>query len=238
MQAVILAAGQSTRMGNGHSKLLHHVNGKSIVKSVYDACKIPEISRINVVIGHDSKNIQKELGEDCFYINQPQQLGTGHALAQFFEQSDGCTDDLVVLVGDTPFITPDFIRNFILSFKDLNLDIFMASARFKSVSLPYARVIRNEHNKIIKIPEDFECTPSEKTVSELITSQYCFKYETIKPHLNNLSPKGNKNEYYLNDIISESLKNNTKIDTFEVLNSKVVFGINSIEDIEIAETFN
>jgi bifunctional UDP-N-acetylglucosamine pyrophosphorylase / glucosamine-1-phosphate N-acetyltransferase len=238
LQAVILAAGKSTRMGNGHSKLLHRINEKTIIKSVFESCEIMEISKINVIVGYDSNNIKRELGDNCSYIHQDEQLGTGHALRMFKEANNGYAGDILVLVGDTPFITKEFIKNFIKSFQDKNLDILMATAKFDPFMPPYARIIRDDKNRITKIPEDFECSLEEKTTSELVTSQYCFRYETIKPHIKNLGSKGNKNEYYLNDIISESLKNNTKIDTFEVMNSKVVFGINSIEDIGIAENLN
>ena len=88
LQALILAAGKGTRMKINGSKLLYRFNGETIIKRVVDACKIPKVNKINIVIGYESEKIIKELGDDFTYYYQENISGTGDALKCFFENNN------------------------------------------------------------------------------------------------------------------------------------------------------
>jgi bifunctional UDP-N-acetylglucosamine pyrophosphorylase/glucosamine-1-phosphate N-acetyltransferase len=234
-QAVVLAAGKSTRMGNGNSKLIYKINGKSIIKYVVEACEIPEISKINVLVGFDSDKIKDELGSNYNYFYQSNQLGTGHAVMKFKEFNRSYQGDLLILVGDTPYINGRIIKEFISYYQEKKVDALFTTAKYDSFIPPFARVIRNGNGEIINILEDFECNTETKIIDEVITSQYCFKSEILFPGLEKIKPKGANGEYCLNDIIKIFLNDGVRISNFNVKNPKLVYGINSIDDLEYSE---
>ena len=231
MQAIILAAGKSSRMNTEKSKLLYNFNGKSIIKNVVESCEISYISKINLIVGHQSEKIIAELGNAYTYYHQEKQIGTGDALRVFFKNNQNYNGDLFVLVGDTPNLTKEIVSNIIQKFYTNNLDTLITVTFIENDIPPYSRIIRDANGKIISILEDFECSDEQKTINEVITSQYCFKAKHIKPFINMLTPKGKNGNYYLNEIINFQINEKLKIDTYEIQNIKSVYGVNTIEDI-------
>jgi bifunctional N-acetylglucosamine-1-phosphate-uridyltransferase/glucosamine-1-phosphate-acetyltransferase GlmU-like protein len=232
MQAVILAAGKSSRMNSEKSKLLYDFNGKTIIKRVVESCEVSYISKINLIVGYQSEEIIAELGDTYNYYYQNNQIGTGDALQVFFKNNEDYNGDLLVLVGDTPNLTKEIISNLIENFYNYNLDTLITVAFIENDIPPYSRVIRNAEGKITYILEDFECSNEQKRINEIVTSQYCFKTNYIKPFINQLTPKGQNGNYYLNEIINFQLNENLEIDTYRVQNIKSVYGVNIIDDID------
>lgn len=230
LQALILAAGKGTRMKINGSKLLYRFNGETIIKRVVDACKIPKVNKINIVIGYESEKIIKELGDDFTYYYQENISGTGDALKCFFENNN-YEDDLLVLVGDTPLLTKSFMINFTNYFYNNSITTLLAVTRIEKNTPPYARVIRDSNNCIIKILEDFDCDSNQKKISEVVTSQYCFNSKYLKPLLNRIKPRGKNNNTYLNDIINEKIQIGEKIDTFFEENYLSLYGVNDQNDL-------
>lgn len=230
LQALILAAGKGTRMKINGSKLLYRFNGDTIIKRVVNACKIPKVSKINLIVGYESEKIISELGNDFRYYFQENLSGTGEALRCFFENNN-YEDDLLVLVGDTPLLSKKFILNFTDYYYNNSLTTLLAVTKIENNIPPYARVIRDNNNNIIKILEDFECDFSQKKITEVVTSQYCFNSKYLKPLLNKIKPKGKNNNTYLNDIINEKIKLGEKIDTYFEENYLSLYGVNDKNDL-------
>jgi bifunctional UDP-N-acetylglucosamine pyrophosphorylase/glucosamine-1-phosphate N-acetyltransferase len=231
MQAIILAAGKSSRMNTKKSKLLYNFGGKTIIKRVVESCEVSYISKINLIVGYQSEEIIAELGDSYSYYYQKNQIGTGDALQVFFKSNENYDEDLLVLVGDTPNLDKEFISNLIENFYNRNLDTLITVAFFEKDIPPYSRIIRNDQGKIICILEDFECNNEQQKINEVVTSQYCFKANQVKPFINRLTPKGQNGNYYLNEIINFQINKNLKVDTYKTQNIKSVYGVNIIEDI-------
>ena len=232
MQVIILAAGKSSRMNTEKSKLLYNFNGKTIIKNVAEACDISYISKINLIVGHQSEKIIAELGNTYSYYYQKDQIGTADALQVFFKNNESYNGDLLVLVGDTPNLSKEIIYNLVETFYSNNLDTLITVAFAGNDIPPYSRIIRNEQGKITCILEGFECNDEQKMINEVVTSQYCFKAKHVKPFINKVTPKGQNGNYYLNDIINFQIVENLKIDTYKVKNIKSVYGVNIIDDID------
>ena len=231
MQAIILAAGKSSRMNTTKSKLLYNFDGKTIIKRVVESCEVSYISKINLIVGHQSEEIIAELGDAYSYYYQKNQIGTGNALQVFFKSNENYDGDLLILVGDTPNLNKEFICSLIENFYKHNVDTLITVAFFEKDIPPYSRVIRNAQGKITCILEDFECNSEQQRINEVVTSQYCFKANHIKPFINRLTPKGKSGNYYLNEIINFQINANLKIDTYKIQNIKSVYGVNVVEDI-------
>ena len=108
--AVILAAGKGTRMKSDLPKVLHPLMGKPIVSYVIDACKAVGVKRMILVIGHEANQVKETLGPEYDYVEQTEQLGTGHALMMAVPKLKDFQGDLLVLAGDTPFLIPEIAR--------------------------------------------------------------------------------------------------------------------------------
>ena len=174
--AIILAAGKGVRMKSHLPKVLHLLMGKPIVSYVVDACKKAKVNRILLVIGHRADLVQNTLGSDYEYVGQKQQLGTGHAVMTAFQSVKNIKGDVLVLVGDAPFLTGKIIRQLIQRHQKTKA----AATLMTTIIDPppaYGRIIRDDDGKILRIVEERDATAVEKKIMEVNTSHYCFQTE-------------------------------------------------------------
>ncbi|MCL2404384.1 MAG: NTP transferase domain-containing protein [Defluviitaleaceae bacterium] len=115
MKAIILAAGRGTRMRSNTQKVMHPILGKPLLQYVTQACQEAGIADITLVVPTDSDDIRSTL-PGLNYVTQPQQLGTGHA-TQGAALQVSYDDDVLILAGDMPLVTPDFVRELISFYK-------------------------------------------------------------------------------------------------------------------------
>lgn len=109
--AVVLAAGQGTRMKSKLYKVLHPVCGKPMVQHVVDQLNTLELDELITVVGFGAEKVQDQLGEDSHYVVQEKQLGTGHAVMQADDILADKQGTTVVVCGDTPLLTGRRSRN-------------------------------------------------------------------------------------------------------------------------------
>lgn len=234
IRAVILAAGKGTRMKSGLSKMVHDIMGKPVVEYVADACRNVGIETIYVIVGSGAEQVKKALGSDYQYVLQEPQLGTGHALMQVCPLLENYRGDLLVLVGDSPFITPDVLNKLITKHRASDAASTFITAIFEQPP-PYGRIVRDNNGKVLKIIEEKDATPQEKAIKEVNTAHYCFKAEIVLPLLSEISNDNVKQEYYLTDIVEILTNNNHSVETLQETDSRLVFGINNRMDM--AEAF-
>jgi bifunctional UDP-N-acetylglucosamine pyrophosphorylase/glucosamine-1-phosphate N-acetyltransferase len=229
-RAVILAAGKSTRMKIGGSKLLLEIGGKAILKRVVEACEVAEIARIYVVVGHNANDIIDLLGNKYTYVFQDEQLGTAHALMQVKDELRGYVGDLVVSVGDSPYLTKELVQRLLRKHQSSDAASTLITALFEQVP-PYARVIRNSNGKVISALEENLCTDEQKKIGEVVTSHYCFRSDVVLPLLAEIKNDNPKREYYLTDIVGILTRYGYLCETLTVDDPMLVFGINDLEDL-------
>lgn len=231
VKSVILSAGKGSRMKSDVPKALYQVNGKPMVQCVADACKGAGIKSIYVVVGSDSDLVEQALGSGYHYVLQEQQSGTGNALMTVRPLLAEFRGDILVLVGDTPFITSKILHDLITRHRDGNADATFITSTYKHTP-PYGRVVRNRSGRIAKIVEEADASLRIKKIKEVITSQYCFKAEIVLPLLSKIDNNNAKSEYNLTDIIGILTDTDHKVEALKVAEGHLVFGINSVEDIE------
>lgn len=234
--AVILAAGESTRMKSDLNKVLLPVLGKPIIRHQVDALKEAGIENIIVVIGYQAEKVKKELGNAVEYVYQREPLGTGHALRQTEEKLKGFGDDidLIVIVGDNPYLKAQKLKQLIDHYQKTEADAAFLSAIFESPP-PYGRVIRDEQREVIKIIEEFDASPEQLKIKEVNSSIYCFKASVVLPLLSEIKNENAKKEYYLTDIIEILTSKGYRAEALVSSDQKVAKGINTIEDLIAAE---
>jgi bifunctional UDP-N-acetylglucosamine pyrophosphorylase/glucosamine-1-phosphate N-acetyltransferase len=223
--AVILAAGKGTRMKSDLPKVLHPLMGKPIVSYVIDACKEAGVKRMILVIGHEANQVKETLGPEYDYVEQTEQLGTGHALMMAVPKLKDFQGDLLVLAGDTPFLSGDILHALI----DKQRKFDAAAAMLTAVMNPagaYGRIVR-KNGTILKIVEARDATPEELEITEVNTSHYCFMAERVLPLLAKLQTNNDQGEYYLTDVIHMLVAQQDKVESITSDDPNVLMGINN-----------
>ena len=166
INAIILAAGEGTRMKSRLPKVLHEVMGKTMVKRVVDTAKELGAENICVVTGHKAEEVQESLrGENVEFALQKEQLGTGHAVMQAERFIDD-SKDVLILYGDTPLISADTLKRLVEYHRNENNGVSIISAVVEN-SEGYGHIIRNKSGAFVKNVEYKDATDEEKLVKEI-----------------------------------------------------------------------
>ena len=230
-RALILAAGKGKRMKSERSKVLHEINGKSLIEYVVNALDIDEIERIGVIVSEQNiKEIKEVLGERADYVIQKEQLGTGHAVLSSKNWLSGFEGNIVVVAGDAPFLDKNTVSSLLAQFKMKKYACVLLTAIYETPP-PYGRVVRNDEGTVIKIVEEKDASEEEKNIKEVSSSHYCFDKTKLFNALKQIKNDNMQGEYYLPDAIEIFIKDNQLVEALPVKNPMITFGINSREDL-------
>lgn len=231
--AVVLAAGESKRMGSELSKLLHRLGHRCLVEFPVQACVEAGVGKIIVVVGHQAEKIKKVLGDRCEYVYQKKRLGTGDALRRAVPLIDDPSGKLIVLPGDAPFITSSALHSLVQYHKKEK-----PAATILTAVLPdpgyYGRVIRNGYQSIKKIVESRNATQEELKIKEVNSGIYCFDAEKIIPLLPLLKPNKVSGEVYLTDIFEFLYQKGERVDAFVAEDPRIAIGVNTPDELKRA----
>lgn len=234
--AVILAAGQGTRMKSKLYKVLHPVCGKPMVQHVVDQVSMLNINKIVTIIGHGAEQVQAELGDKTLYALQKEQLGTAHAVMQAKEILDGKEGVTVVVCGDTPLIQHETMEALFKHHDETGAKATVLTA-WTDNPAGYGRVIRNEKGHVEKIVEHKDATDEERLIKEINTGTYCFDNKALFNALSRVKNENVQGEYYLPDVI-EILKNDGhSIAAYQTADFEETLGINDRVALSQAEQF-
>lgn len=226
INAVILAAGEGTRMKSKMPKVLHEVMGRPMVKRVVDTAKDLEAKNICVVTGHMSETVQEALkDEGVSFAVQEKQLGTGHAVMQAEEYINE-NEDVLILYGDTPLIKAETLEKLIEYHRSENNGVSIISAIVED-SAGYGHIIRDKDGSFVKNVEYKDATPEEKLVKEINSGIYCFKGSSLKKALKLITNDNAQGEYYLPDALEIILKSGEKVNAMTIGDVTEFFGVNN-----------
>ncbi|MGP4077934.1 bifunctional UDP-N-acetylglucosamine diphosphorylase/glucosamine-1-phosphate N-acetyltransferase GlmU [Halobacillus sp. K22] len=232
--AVVLAAGQGTRMKSKLYKVLHPVCGKPMVQHVVDQLNTLELNELITVVGFGAEKVQHQLGEDSHYVVQEEQLGTGHAVLQaedILADKEGTT---VVVCGDTPLLTAETLQKLLDHHDEQNAQATILTAHADDPS-GYGRVIRGGNAQVERIVEQKDASEEEKAIQEINTGTYCFDNQKLFEALQNVANDNAQGEYYLPDVI-EILKNESdKISAYQTPDFSESLGVNDRVALSKAE---
>ena len=223
--AIILAAGQGTRMKSKQYKVLHKVMGKAMVDHV-----VTEVEKINpkmivTVVGHGASQVQKLLGNRTKYAMQSEQLGTGHAVLQVEELLQNKKGMTLVVCGDTPLLTADTLEQLMKTHEENNAKATILTANLDN-PFGYGRVIRNQDGHVVKIIEQKDANEEEQLVTEVNTGTYCFDNEMLFEMLHLVGNDNAQNEYYLPDVIGLLQERSEIIAAYQMANAEESLGVN------------
>lgn len=225
LNVVILAAGKGTRMKSSLPKVLHPIAGRPLLKHVLDTANSLESDEpLNVVIGHGADQIEAALSaENIRFIQQTEQLGTGHAVQQALPhiQKDAV---VLILYGDVPLIKQETLEKLVKLVSKDSLALLTLSLEDPT---GYGRIERDENGKVIAIVEQKDANESQLAIDEINTGVMAVYGEHLQQWLPKLSNANAQGEYYLTDIIALAKDDNIAINTEQPDNEWEVLGVNN-----------
>ncbi len=209
LAAVVLAAGEGTRMRSATPKVLHLLCGRPMVLHVVDALAELPLERIVIVVGHEAERVSKTLQEQLVtevpveFVEQRVQRGTGDAVSvalTALEELDA-EDDILVLPADAPLVRAETIAQLATEHRVADAAATVLTARVPDPT-GLGRVVRDGNGRVDRIVEHSDATAEELEIDEINTSIYCFRRNLLAPALRRLSPENAQGEYYLTDAIA------------------------------------
>jgi bifunctional UDP-N-acetylglucosamine pyrophosphorylase / glucosamine-1-phosphate N-acetyltransferase len=199
----ILAAGRGTRMKSTLPKVVHELGGRTLVERALDSVAELKPSRNLVVVGYGADRVKSALEHrhDVAFVEQTEQLGTGHAAQQLIPHLEDFEGDLLVLNGDVPLLRSQTLVQLVAAHRQNQ-----NAATLLTAILPdpkgYGRVFCNSQNQLEQIIEDRDCTEAQRQNQRINAGVYCFSWSALKAVLPNLSANNDQKEYYLTDAVN------------------------------------
>ncbi len=233
LTAVILAAGQGTRMKSDLPKVLHPLAGRPLVEYAVETATAVTGTAPMLVIGHGSEQVRQALGDRVRYVLQPQQLGTGHAVMQARELLLGQADAILVSYADMPLLTEATLRAIVAGYQqgDVVMSFLTVIAQDPR---GFGRVVRDDAGRPLGVVEEASCTPTQLAIRELNAGVYCFNAAWLWDNLPKipLSPKG---EYYLTDTVALAVGQGHGVRAVQTADEAELIGINTRVHLAEAE---
>ena len=207
--AVVLAAGQGTRMKSDLPKVLHPLAGRPMIewclRAASDAIAADAAGdyRPIIVVGHGRAQVEAALGERCRYATQEAQLGTAHALLQALPFVPDGAGAVLVTYGDMPLLTAATLRSLLAAFAAPATPrpaIAMLTVT-RADPQGFGRIVRGPDGSVQAIVEEADCTPEQRAIRELNPGIYCFDAAWLAGALPRIEPSA-KGEYYLTDAVA------------------------------------
>lgn len=199
--AVILAAGKGTRMKSDLYKVLHPINGISMVEHVLRAVKESGVERIVTIVGHGADTVREVLGDQSEYALQEEQLGTGHAVLQAKELLENEDGNTLVICGDTPLFSKETLSQLFEYHEESGAKGTILTAIAHNPT-GYGRVVRYGDGEVARIVEQKDATVEERAITEINTGTYVFNNKALYNALDQVGNDNAQGEYYLPDVIS------------------------------------
>ena len=194
--AIVLAAGQGTRMKSDLYKVLHPVCGKPMVAHVIDNIIKLGAKRIVTIVGHGAEQVEQTLGGKSEYVLQEEQLGTAHAVGQAESALGNLEGTTIVVCGDTPLIRSETMEALIAHHNESGAKATILTAHADDPT-GYGRIVRGEDGQVLRNVEQKDATEEEQLVTEINTGTYCFDNKALFETLKKVTNDNAQGEYYL-----------------------------------------
>src|SRR5574341_806529 len=233
--AIVLAAGQGTRMRSDLVKILHPLNGLPMVAHVLGVCRRLGLKRTLVVIGHQAEQVRDALADNPVeFVVQAEQRGTAHAVLQAEAALRGFEGTLLVINGDVPLLGPILLDRLLAAHRKCRADATLVTTRLPNPA-GYGRVLRDRQGAFRGIVEEVEATPAERRVTEINAGIYCFRSPRLFAALHQVEPSSVKGELYLPEVLPILRKERGQITTVLAEDPREALGINT--RAELAEAY-
>lgn len=232
--AIILAAGKGTRLKSELPKVLHPILGRPMLAYVFDACREAGVEALIGVVGHGRDQVVDAFADagDVTWVDQTEQLGTGHAAMVCRDAFKDRFDHVFVLCGDGPLIRAETLKAVLNRHLTDGLAATLATAELDDPT-GYGRITRDASGGLSGIVEHRDCTPAQLQIREVNPSYYCFSAPEFLTALGQLRPNNAKNEYYITDCIGLLLAAGHRVDAITAVSPEDIYSINSRRELAL-----
>lgn len=238
LRAIIPAAGKGSRLqkiSGDLPKAMFHVGNRPMLEIVLENTRFIEAEDTYIVVGYKKEKILDYFGDRYNYVEQKQQLGTGHAVmecAEAFENFDG---NVLITFGDMPLFRRSELEKMCRQHEENQADCTLMTAENPDLKL-WARVVRDENGEFSMIVEGKDCTPEQAQIKELFSGVMVFNSKSLFEVLPQMGCANVQNEYYVTEVPELMVKQGMKVETFFTKDGDDLRGINTPEDLEICES--
>lgn len=235
LAAVILAAGQGTRMKSNLPKVLHPIAGKPMVRYALDSVRALGADQTIFVVGYGAEQVRAAVGADgVLFAEQVEQCGTGHAVLQARDLLRGKAETVLVTYADMPLLRTATLQHLVDLHNSSRATITMLTVRSDD-TMGFGRIVRNKRQRVLGIVEESDATTAQLAIRELNCGVYCFDSPWMWEHLTRLKPSAKKGEYYLTDLVAMAVKEHRAIESIILDDVAEVVGINTRVHLARAE---
>ena len=223
IDVVVLAAGKGTRMYSEIPKVLHPIGGIPMAQHVIDAAALLGDVALHVVVGHEAQLVQAALQGPDSFIEQREQLGTGHAVAQALPllRKDALT---LVLYGDVPLIRSETLAQLVVGCTPDCMTLLTVELDDPN---GYGRICRDQRNAVTSIVEQKDASAEQLSITEVNTGIMCIHQSRLANWLPALSNDNAQAEYYLTDVVAMAVADNVSVQTVSSASREEVEGVNN-----------
>jgi bifunctional UDP-N-acetylglucosamine pyrophosphorylase / glucosamine-1-phosphate N-acetyltransferase len=227
----ILAAGKGTRMRSDLPKVLHLLGGRSLVERVLIGCAELQPERQLAIVGYQADRVKTAMLDypDLEFVEQTQQLGTGHAVQQLLPHLADFEGDLLVLNGDVPLLRPETLKALLQTHQQHQNAATILTAQIANPQ-GYGRVFCDSHNLLQEIVEDRDCTDLQRQNRRVNAGIYCFNWQKLQAVLPKLQSNNSQQEYYITDAVNFL----SPVMVYDVPDEQEILGINDRRQLATA----
>ena len=233
--ALVLAAGQGTRMDSDLAKVLHPMAGQPLLTHVLSLLDRLGVGRPLVVIGHQADRVRAAFAQaDVEWVLQAEQRGTGHAVLMAGPALEDFEGTLLVVCGDTPLMRASTLNTLLERHKESGASVTVLSARVPDPT-GYGRILRAADGRVTGIVEERDATEEQRQIDEINSATYAFEYKDLVQVLGRLTSRNSQGEYYLTDSVRLLLDEGRQAEAWCGPDYRELLGINTVAQLEEAE---
>lgn len=233
--AIVLAAGKGTRMKSELPKVLVPACGRPLITYVLDSLRQAGVGRITVVVGYKGELVKQALVDysELDFVNQEQQLGTGHAVMCCRDSLAGQSGPVVIVTGDSPMLQADSVRQLLVDLEKRDLSCLLGTLNSDDPT-GLGRIVRKD-GQFVGIVEEKDATDEQKTITEVNMSTYVFRGPKLFEILDRIDNQNAQSEYYVTDYPSVLLQDGEAVDALPVLQPIEALSVNTVEHLTAVE---
>jgi bifunctional UDP-N-acetylglucosamine pyrophosphorylase/glucosamine-1-phosphate N-acetyltransferase/UDP-N-acetylglucosamine pyrophosphorylase len=234
--AIVLAAGKGTRMKSDLPKVLVPVLGRPMIEYVLDALRAGGVEQIIVVVGYRSDLAREQLGrhKDVSFVEQTEQLGTGHAVMMCKAALAGHTGPVIVVAGDSPMLQSDSVARLLAEYAAARPACILGTTH-KEDPTGLGRIVRDAAGAFVGIVEQKDATPQQQAIREVNMSTYLFDGPALLHALDQLKADNAQREYYLTDCPGILRAEGKDVRALAVLKPVEALSINTVDELGVVE---
>lgn len=225
--AILLAAGQGTRMKSGLPKVLHLMCGKPMLWHALEAVKPASTEKPVVIIGKGAEQVRDFVGDAAECVLQEPQLGTAHAVLQAAALLKGRTDQVIVTYADMPLLRAETLRRLAETQASNSGPISLLTITAADPR-GFGRIVRHASGAVQAIVEEYVATPEQLAIRELNAGAYCFRADWLWEALHRIAKNPRKGEYYLTDAVELAAKDGLPVQAVAHDDLTETIGINTL----------